>query len=228
MACRCARVWRKLMLGSLVVVLAVGYVLGVYNAPISQLMVDLAGSLGLASPAQNADAAYAAFQKGDYTTALQLARALAETGDAKAQSILGLMNYRGRGVPKDDHEAMKWFRRAADQGDASARAYLGVMFAEGRGVPQNSEEAAKWYRLAADQGDPMAQYNLGLAYATGEGVEQGNVSAHMWFNLAAARFPASDVRNRNAAVKNRDVVAGKMTPEQIAEAEALAREWRPK
>jgi TPR repeat protein len=228
MACDCARLWREMMVGGIVVTLAVGYVLGVYNAPIRQLIADLAGPLGLASPVQNADAAYAAFQKGDYTAALELARPLAETGDAKAQSILGLMNYRGRGVSKDDHDAMKWFRRAADQGDASARAYLGVMFAEGRGVPKDSEEAAKWYRLAADQGDPMAQYNLGLAYATGEGVEQDSVSAHMWFNLAAARFPASAARSRSDAVKNREVVAGKMTPEQLAEAQKLAREWRPK
>jgi uncharacterized protein len=50
----------------------------------------------------------------------------------------------------------------------------------------------------------------------------------MWFNLAAARFPASDTRNRGLAVKNRDVVAGKMTSDQLAEAQKLAREWKPK
>jgi hypothetical protein len=50
----------------------------------------------------------------------------------------------------------------------------------------------------------------------------------MWFNLAAASFPASDVSNRNLAGKNRDLVARKMTPDQIAEAQKLAREWKPK
>ena len=78
------------------------------------------------------------------------------------------------------------------------------------------------------QGDAQAQYNLGLAYATAEGVEQDNVRAHMWFNLAAARFPASAARNRREAVKNRDFVAAKMSPEQLAEAQKLAREWQPK
>ena len=67
-----------------------------------------------------------------------------------------------------------------------------------------------------------------LLYAQGEGAPQDNVSAHMWFNLAAARFPASDTRNRDVAVKSRDVVAGKMTAEQIAEAQRRAREWKPK
>jgi hypothetical protein len=30
------------------------------------------------------------------------------------------------------------------------------------------------------------------------------------------------------AVKNRDIVASKMTPAQLAEAQRLAREWKPK
>jgi hypothetical protein len=47
----------------------------------------------------------------------------------------------------------------------------------------------------------------------------------MWFNLAAAGFPASDTNKRSAAVHNRGVVAGKMTPGQVAEAERLARTW---
>jgi uncharacterized protein len=49
----------------------------------------------------------------------------------------------------------------------------------------------------------------------------------MWFNLAAARFPASDTRNRTAAVKNRDTVASEMTSDQLAEAQKRAREWKP-
>ncbi|MFL5072233.1 MAG: SEL1-like repeat protein, partial [Xanthobacteraceae bacterium] len=73
---------------------------------------------------------------------------------------------------------------------------------------------------------PQAQYNLGLLYAKGEGVEQDNAMAHMWFNLAVAQFPAADARNRTAAVNSRDVVANKLTREQIAEAQKLAREWQ--
>jgi len=123
---------------------------------------------------------------------------------------------------------VKWFRLAADQGDAPAQFNLGVMYAEGQGVPQDNAQAAEWYRLAADHNHAQAQYNLGLWYAQGEGGSQDYVSAHMWFNLAASRFPASDTRNRSLAVKNRDVMAGKMSSEQVAEAQKLAREWKPK
>jgi TPR repeat protein len=71
-------------------------------------------------------------------------------------------------------------------------------------------------------------YYLGLAYARGEGVPQNNVNAHMWLNLAATRFPSPERRNRGLAVRNRDLVASKMTPEEIIAAQTLAREWKPK
>ena len=50
----------------------------------------------------------------------------------------------------------------------------------------------------------------------------------MWFNLAAASFPASDILSRSAAIKNRDTVASRMTSDQIAQAQRLARDWQPR
>ncbi len=44
----------------------------------------------------------------------------------------------------------------------------------------------------------------------------------MWLNLAASHEKMSD------AVEERDKVASKMTPGQIAEAQKLVREWKPK
>jgi hypothetical protein len=49
----------------------------------------------------------------------------------------------------------------------------------------------------------------------------------MWFNLAVAHFPASETRDRDIAIKNRDIVAGKLSREEVAETQKLAREWRP-
>jgi TPR repeat protein len=73
----------------------------------------------------------------------------AAQGEAKAQTILGLMYYEGRGVPQDYAEALKWFRLAAAQGDALAQHNLGLMYAKGYGVPQNHIEAHTWFTLAA-------------------------------------------------------------------------------
>ena len=65
-----------------------------------------------------------------------------------------------------------------------------------------------------------AQNNLGVMYTNGEGVQQDYVRAHMWFNLSA-------MRGEQRAAKNKDNIAKRMTPAQIAEAQKLAREWRP-
>ncbi len=81
-------------------------------------------------------------------------------------------------------------------------------------------EAVKWYRKAAEQSDAIAQLFLGRMYVAGQGVPQDYVLAHKWLNLAAAQ--------RSNFTKERDLVAAKMTPAQIAEAQKRAREWKPK
>lgn len=117
--------------------------------------------------------------------------------------------------------ALRELRPLAEQGNAWAQYNLGVMYAEGAGVPKNDREAVKWYRRAAEQGDAKAQTNLGTMYAAGKGIPQDYVQAHLWFNLAAAQ-------GVSVAGQNRDLVIGWMTPAQIAEAQRLAREWRPR
>ncbi len=169
---------------------------------------------------------WAAYRRGDYATAVRLWRSLAEQGNARAQHNLAGMYGDGQGVPQDDAEAVKWYRLAAEQGYATAQYNLGTMYYEGKGVPQDYAEAVKWFRLVG--GFAWAQHYLGLMYAKGQGVPQDYVQAHMWFNLAASRFSASDAEKRDLAVKDRDIIASKMTPAQIAEAQRLAREWRPK
>jgi uncharacterized protein len=150
-----------------VLILAFGLALALNSAAIKQAVAERIQALGFAGAVKDTDAAYAAYQNGDYATALQHLRPLADQGDARARSILGLMYLHGRGVPQDASEAPNWLRRAADQGDAPAQFNLGLMYAEGQGVPQNHAAAAKWCRLAADHGYAQAQYNLGLAYAKG-------------------------------------------------------------
>jgi hypothetical protein len=170
-------------------------------------------------------AAYDAYENKKYKFALRIALPSADLGDPRAQSLMGLMYYNGRGVERDEREAMKWFRSAAEQGDSIAQLYVGLMFAEGKTVPQDYSEAARWYQIAANRGNPEAQYNLGILYATGDGLPQDNVLAHMWFNLAAAQLNSSIARDR--ATGNRDSVEKKMTTDQVVQAQSLAVQWRP-
>jgi uncharacterized protein len=179
----------------------------------------------IAGPLEDASTAY---KRGDFATALQIWRPRATQGVAFAQFNLGLMYYSGQGVPQDYAEAAKWYRLAADQGNPDSQNTLGTMYEGGLGFPQDYAEAAKWYRLAAEQGNATAQFNLGFLYYSGQGVPQDYVQAHMWVDLAASRFPPSAIEDRDQAAHNRDIVASKMTPAQIAEAQKLAREWKPK
>ena len=87
----------------------------------------------------------------------------------------------------------------------------------GQGVIQDYAEALQWFKLAAAQGNANAQLNIGIMYRKGEGVIQDYVRAHMWYNLSAAGGNAD-------VAKDRDLVAAKMTTQQIAEAQKLARE----
>ncbi len=166
-----------------------------------------------------------AYNVGDYGTAWRLLRPLAEQGDAAAQYGLGVMYERGQGVRQNDVEAVKWYRLAAKQGHAEAQSNLGVMYERGQGVMRDHAEAVKWFRLAAVQGNAEALSNLGYMYGHGRGVQQDYVLAHIWFTLAASRFPPG--KDRDKAVEGRDALAERMTPAQIAEAQRLAREWKP-
>jgi Sel1 repeat len=145
---------------------------------------DLSARMGLTKRPAPPDAV-AAYGKGDYTTVLRLIRPLADQGQADAQFNLGLMYYRGEGIPQNYVEAMRWCRLAADQGHAFAQSHLGTMYYKGHGVPQNFAEAAKWYRRADDQGDAFGQHNLGVMYHNGEGLPQDYAEAAKWYRRAA-------------------------------------------
>jgi len=163
-------------------------------------------------------AGLAAYNQGDYATALKEWQSLAEQGDAPAQFNLGVLYEKGQGVPQGYGAAVRWYRLAAKQGHAHAQFNLGSMYRLGQGVLQDYGEAARWYRLAADQSVATAQINLAILYGDGLGVLKDYVQAHMWAYLAATQ-------NQENATKLRDLLAEGMTPEQIAEAQRLAREW---
>ena len=136
------------------------------------------------------------------------------------------MYHKGQGMRQDYAQAAKWFRRAAERGHAKAQYNLGVMYGTGRGVPQNNAEAVRWYRLAAEQGQAEAQLKLMAYYFSGTSVPKDYVLTHMWSNLAVARLPPGE--RHEYAVNIRDNIENLMTPAQLAEAQRLARDWKPK
>jgi TPR repeat protein len=82
-------------------------------------------------------------------------------------------------------------------------------------------EATRLFGLAAAQGNARAQFNLGVMYFKGEGATKDNIYAHMWVNIAASSGDAD-------GVKVREIIAKRMTTEDILKAIALARECMQK
>src|SRR5215475_15381406 len=94
-----------------------------------------------------------AFNAGDYATALQVWRRLAEKDEPRSQAGIGFMYHRGMGVRADDREAAVWLLRAAEQGQAEGQLMLGILFYYGRGVPQSYVQAYAWCELAETNGN---------------------------------------------------------------------------
>ena len=158
-------------------------------------------------------------------------RKAAEQGNSEAELNLGFKY--DLYEPKDYAQAIAWYRKAADHGNAMAQEVLGATYYQGKIAPQNFALAVEWFRKAADQGDFDAQHSLGLMYEQGQGVPQDYVRAHMWLNLAIAsaansKYILADMPEEVAKrLADRERIAAKMTPEQIAEAQRLASAWTP-
>ncbi len=187
------------------------------------LLLALALTTGAWMPvqAQTFGQSDAAYERKDYRTAFAGFKKLAEHGHARAQFNLGGLYEEGLGVHKDDQQAAVWYRKAAEQGLAIAQFSLGLMYANGQGVPKNDQQAVVWYRKAAEQGVPFAQGSLGLMYGQGRGVPKDGKMAYFWSLLASAQ-------GYQVATLLRDIGERDLSPEQIAAAQAAARNWQPK
>jgi hypothetical protein len=98
-----------------------------------------------------------------------LLRQVAEAGDARAMSELGDRYRQGRGVVRDDAEAIRWFQKGAAAGEPSAITRLGEMYLYGEGVARDDTQALHWFQKGAEAGDGWAMRQLGIAYREGRG-----------------------------------------------------------
>ena len=122
----------------------------------------------------------------------------------------------------DYSDARLLYRALANKGNAEAQYFIGVMYQNGMGVPWSHAEAVKWYRLAAEQGYWGAQMNLGSLYYESDQLQQDLVRSLAWLILATEQGAADWV------FELRGEVASHMTPDQMLEAQLLARKWRPR
>ncbi|HZR15977.1 MAG TPA: PEGA domain-containing protein [Verrucomicrobiae bacterium] len=161
--------------------------------------------------------------KTDPIEAVKWLRRAAEHGSTEAQFELGRSYAEGQGVGENPVQAATWYRKAAEQNYPPAEYALGTCYFEGYGVTKDVPEGVDWTRKAAEQGYAPAENSYGLCFAKGKGVPQNYLEAYKWFNLSAAQGG----EHNNEARINLSMAERAMTPEQIAEGQKLARDFKP-
>ena len=160
-----------------------------------------------------------AYKNGDYETAAREFLPLAKKGDHRAMYALGSMYAAGHGVPRDLDESRRWFSKAARYGRPDAQYKLGLIYARGLGVKPDPRRAINWFGKSARQGYGLSQYQVGLMYRQGEGVGQNNIKAYAWLQTAAGNAVPE-------AQSLLEQITAELTPEELAEANKLSREYR--
>jgi len=192
----------------------------------------------------------------DQATAFHWFQLAAAQGNPTAEYNLAIAYMRGEGVPKNPVEAEKWYTQAAEaglpqaefrlatiavsrsnwkaavkwlrsaaaQGLPPAQSLLGNAYEFGQGVRRSDKQAAKWYEAAADHGYTLAQSSLAGFYERGVGVDQDYKEAYFWYAVAL-RDPKNPTPTRDAASLKR--VAAKLSPDDVADAAQIAKDWKP-
>ena len=133
---------------------------------------------------QAQEAAYQAYESGDYSRAAAQYRIAANAGSPQAQNNLGTMMRIGQGMAKNPVAAVALYREAASKGYAAAQAQLGFAYEFGDGVEKDWAQAFKWCNLSARQFEKLGLYCLARQYQFGIGVTQDRVRAYRIYDRA--------------------------------------------
>ena len=133
----------------------------------------------------------------------------------------------------EDKATYKWARIAAELGSAEAQAHIGIQLIGdvsllSKGMTRDANEGLRWLNISAQHGCVNAFYYLSVAYLS----MQNKVEGLKWATLARAKknVKACNMYFDKSSfdfTKFADLLSQGMTTAQIAEAQKLAREWKP-
>jgi hypothetical protein len=150
----------------------------------------------------------------------------AELGNEHALHMLGVIyrDYKEQ-VAINYEKSFNFFLKAAKLGFGSSQNNVGWMYYKGEGTRQNISEAIYWLTKAVDRGEVFAYGSLGTVRLEGNGFVQDDVETYKLFKLAVSKMPKGNARNDEQ--KRLETVKARMSEAQIAQAEALVKEWKP-
>ena len=175
------------------------------------------------------------YHRGFYDQAMAWWSAAAEKGDSEAAYRLGVeyMDGKPNVVQRDYDKARKYHLQAAAAGDPRSMMDIGTMYENGLGVPEDIVQAAVWYERAANYGYGPAQYNIATLLETGDAGRKDEVEALKFYLLAADQDVGGVPYDRTTKRVVRggdtplDLLAKRLTKQQIADATARAKAFKP-
>ncbi|MER2625068.1 MAG: sel1 repeat family protein [Accumulibacter sp.] len=120
----------------------------------------------------------------DLSEAAKLLRQAVDRGESEAMEDLSAAYAFGKGLPKDERQALELLQRSADSGDLNATFSLALVRNRGLlGTTKDTEEALRLMQKVADSGAlPSAQFRLGMILVERE--KQVTPEAQRYFTSA--------------------------------------------
>ncbi|MFM7181163.1 MAG: tetratricopeptide repeat protein [Verrucomicrobiales bacterium] len=152
--------------------------------------IPVAGAPLLSDAAAKFEAARALLPKelkrGNPEESFALMKEAADAGYPDAVGAIGHYLANGIGTPKDEAEAVRWFRKGAELGSAKAMLNYGLMLCQGKGIAANAADGREWIRKAAATGLPEANLEWAEALFHGNhGATVDRAAAFPFYKVAA-------------------------------------------
>jgi TPR repeat protein len=126
--------------------------------------IVLALLVALPATAQDYEKGLAAYKREDYAGALREWGPLAENGHAQAQNMFGQIYETGKGVPRNERKAFRFYLQAAYQGVGEAQVSAGIYYTH-QNTLQADVLAYMLFNMAITNGE---KYAAGLRDAIAE------------------------------------------------------------
>ncbi|KAL7716387.1 tetratricopeptide repeat protein [Entamoeba marina] len=120
--------------------------------------------------------------------AFQLFSIAASKGNEKAQINLALCYLWGKGIRRNEDQAVTCYKNAAEKGNAEAQMKLAKFLIgqyKQRQDPEIINEALRMLEMASKQGNAQAMFNYGLCFYKGIGVPRNELKAFDLFKASA-------------------------------------------
>ena len=161
---------------------------------------------------------YVAYDRANYSSALNIWLPKAQEGDAAAQLYVGEIFEKGLGTQADYKAAAQWYEKAANQGNSQAQLNLGHLYEKGLGVTEDKEAALRWYRKSAGLDEAGIQFTPAV---NAQAIANNEELATLRSEVAESRREAEQLREQLQTTRQQTLDQQESLRKAQSELEAL-------